>query len=266
MYLNYKKYGDAGEHLIILHGLFGMLDNWHSLATHFGNYFQVWAIDQRNHGKSPHSDDFNYDLLVQDLFDFCEQHEIKTANIIGHSMGGKVAMQFALEHPEKVTRLIVADVAPKNYSGKGHEILMEALMSLNLNRITRRSQAEEALMQEIPQESTRQFLLKNLTREGDSYSLKMNLPSLSKNYENITGPIDAKGVFEKQTLFIQGGESDYIQEEDKPYIMEHFPNAVFITIPGAGHWVHAEAPAKFFDVVMDFAGIEQRVPVNNTRR
>jgi esterase len=260
MILNYKKYGSAGEHMIILHGLFGMLDNWHSLATNFGNYFQVWAIDQRNHGKSPHTDDFDYDLLAGDLLDFCNQHDIGNANVIGHSMGGKVAMKFAVEHPERVARLIVADVAPKSYSGKGHEILMEALMSLNLNRITRRREAEEALMYEIPEESTRQFLLKNLTRDGAAYSLKMNLSSLSKNYEKITGSVDLNGVFEKDALFIMGQDSDYILEEDKPLILANFPNARFVTIKGAGHWVHAEAPAQFFNAVMDFVNINVERP------
>jgi esterase len=253
MTLNYKKYGDAGEHLIILHGLFGMLDNWHSLATRFGNNFQVWAIDQRNHGKSPHSDDFDYDLLVEDLFEFCTQQNINTANIIGHSMGGKVAMEFALVHPEKVLKLIVADVAPKSYSGQGHEILMEALMGLNLNRITRRSEADYALMQDVPNDNTRQFLLKNLTRrEGDGFALKMNIESLSKNYEKITGPIDTDGLFDGETLFIQGGESNYITEEDKPLILKAFPKARFVVIPKAGHWVHAEAPDQFYDAVMGF--------------
>lgn len=253
MLLNYKKYGNDGEHLIVLHGLFGMLDNWHSLANRFSSDFQVWTIDQRNHGKSPHSQDFDYDLLVEDLRDFCDQHNITSANLIGHSMGGKVVMQFALQHPGYVTKLIVADVAPKSYSGQGHEFLMEALMGLNLNRITRRSEADSALAHEIPDDSTRQFLLKNLTRkEGDGFGLKMNIESLSKNYEKITGSIRLEGEFDKDTLFIKGGDSNYITCEDEQAIRRHFPKAEFTEIPGAGHWVHAEAPGKFYDLVLDF--------------
>lgn len=252
MILNFKKYGETGPHLIILHGLFGMLDNWHTLAVKFGEHFQVWAIDQRNHGKSPHTDDISYPLLAEDLEEFYEQHSIPEAIILGHSMGGKTAMEFAIGHPEKVSKLIVVDIAPKAYTGKGHDLLIQALQDLELDNIKRRNDADEALKQSIPVESTRQFLLKNLTREGDKYVLKMNLESLAEHYDKLIGNIEATGVFNKQTLFIKGGNSDYIEDGDKPLILDQFPKAEFITIPGSGHWVHAEAPLEFYNVVMEF--------------
>jgi len=252
MILNYKKYGERGEHLIILHGLFGMLDNWHTLATRLGEKFQVWAIDQRNHGKSPHTDDISYPLLAQDLAEFYTQHNIKEANVIGHSMGGKTAMEFALRHPDNVSKLIIVDIAPKTYTGEGHYLLIQALKGLDLENIKRRNDADEALIQSIPVESTRQFLLKNLTREGDKYVLKMNLDSLANHYDKLIGNIEAQGVFNKDTLFIKGGNSEYILDKDKPVILKIFTKAEFITIPNSGHWVHAEAPVEFYNIVMEF--------------
>src|ERR1017187_7339441 len=252
MQLNYKKYGETGEHLIIIHGLFGMLDNWHSLAARFGGHFQVWTLDMRNHGKSPHTHDMSYELMTRDLDEFYTQYGIKEANLIGHSMGGKAAMLFALDYPAKVSKLVVVDIAPKNYPEGGHDELMTALMNLDLEHITKRSEADEALKKEIPSEPVRQFLLKNLTRENDKYAMKMNLDSLSKNYYKLADKISSNNIFEKNTLFIKGGNSDYILDTDKPAILKMFPKAEFITIPSAGHWVHAEAPGEFYEVVIEF--------------
>jgi len=252
MELNYKKYGETGQDLIILHGLFGMLDNWHTLAVRFGNDFQTWTIDQRNHGKSPHSDDIDYNILAEDIFDFCEQHDIKQPVVLGHSMGGKAAMQFALNYPDRISKLIVVDIAPKQYPADGHDVYIDALEELDLNKIKSRKDADEALMSKVPQEGVRQFLLKNLTREGDGYILKMNLESLAKNYPKLAANISITGQFEKDTLFINGGNSRYILENDKPNIQNIFPKAQFVTIPGVGHWVHAEAPDAFYEAVVKF--------------
>jgi|SRR6185437_6269585 len=252
MVLNYKKYGETGPHLIILHGLFGMLDNWHTLAVRFAGNFQVWTIDQRNHGKSPHSDDIDYNIMAKDLLDFCEQHQIEKPVVLGHSMGGKTAMQFALNYPEKISKLIVVDMAPKNYPPGGHDVYIDALQGLDLSKIKSRKDADEALQQKIPNEAVRQFLLKNLTREGDNYILKMNLDSLAKNYDKLAANIDIKGKFDKATLFISGGNSNYILESDMPDILKIFPKAQFVIIPGVGHWVHAEAPDVFYETVFKF--------------
>jgi len=255
MELNYKKYGESGPNLIILHGLFGMLDNWHSLAVRFGNEFQTWTIDQRNHGKSPHSEYINYNILAADLLDFCDQHFIKQPIILGHSMGGKAAMQFAMNYPEVISKLIVVDIAPKKYPENGHDVIIEALNALDLKSIKSRKDADEALKAKIPEEGVRQFLLKNLTREGDNYILKMNLPSLSHNYDKLSENIVVRMTFEKDSLFIRGAKSKYILDPDIPEILKAFPKAQFVTIPGAGHWVHAEAPDLFYDSVMKFLSI-----------
>ncbi len=256
MELNYKKYGETGPNLVILHGLFGMLDNWHSLAVRFGNDFQTWTTDQRNHGKSPHSEYIDYNILAADLLDFCDQHQIKQPIVLGHSMGGKAAMQFAMNYPDVISKLIVVDIAPKKYPEDGHDVYIDALEELDLTKIKSRKDADEALKPKIPQEYIRQFLLKNLSREGDRYILKMDLDSLSKNYSKLTANIEAKGKFEKDTLFINGEKSNYILDSDKPGILDLFPKVQFVTIPGVGHWVHAEAPDLFYEAVMKFLNLE----------
>lgn len=252
MELNYKKYGESGQDLIILHGLFGMLDNWHTLGVRFGKSFQTWTIDQRNHGKSPHTNDIDYYLLAKDLLEFCNQHQINEPVVLGHSMGGKAAMQFALNYPDRISKLIVVDIAPKSYPEDGHDVIIEALSSLDLTQIKSRKDADDVLSLKIPEEGVRQFLLKNLTREGDNYILKMNFDSLSKNYDKLSAYIDIKGKFDKDTLFIRGEKSKYILESDEPNILNIFPKAEFVTIPNAGHWVHAEAPDAFYEAVMKF--------------
>ncbi len=249
--LAFKKYGDHPRHLIILHGLFGTLDNWHTLATSFSEHFTVWAIDQRNHGKSPHSSLFDYFIMSKDLADFMDQHSIEKANIIGHSMGGKTAMQFSFDYPAKIEKLIIADIAPRAY-GASHNELIDALHSLDLSKITKRTDAEEMLSADIKSLGTRQFLLKNLTREGDSYKWKMNLPAITKNYDAIIGNVEEDKTYSGETLFIRGGNSDYINAEDEVQIKRQFPNSHIVTIPGIGHWVHAEAPKEFYDEVVKF--------------
>ena len=249
--LAYKKYGNHPRNLIILHGLFGTLDNWHTLATQFSASFTVWTIDQRNHGKSPHSDEFNYHVMSQDLADFMQQHSIEKADIIGHSMGGKTAMQFSFDFPEKISKLIIADISPRAY-GPSHNELIDALHDMDLSRITRRSDAEEMLSHKIKEPATIQFLLKNLTREENAYTWKMNLPAITKNYETIIGAVDDDKTFSGPTLFIRGGKSTYILAEDEAQIKKQFPNTEIKTIANSGHWVHAEAPKEFYEVVTDF--------------
>ncbi len=165
MKLHYKEYG-AGKPLIILHGFLGSLDNWHTLATRFGEHFRVFSIDQRNHGKSPHSDAHSMALMVADLHEFIAEHQLQRVSIIGHSMGGKVAMQFALAYPHLVENLAVADMAPRQYE-PGHEMVFKALFAVNLQQLTSRKDAEAAMLPYLPDMGTRQFLLKNLERKED---------------------------------------------------------------------------------------------------
>ncbi len=251
MQLNYKSTGQ-GEPLIILHGLFGMLDNWQSVARALENHFTLYLVDQRNHGKSPHLDEHSYKLMASDLREFMLQQAIPQSNLLGHSMGGKTAMQFALDYPEMVTKLIVVDMGIKQYEG-GHDTIFEALKSVELNTITNRQEADVQLSKYINSIGVKQFLLKNLTREPDgSYHWKFNLKALSENYDNILSSINSEIPFEGETLFIRGSLSDYIPDADWEAITKLFPMAKLETIQNAGHWVHADQPEALISAIRQF--------------
>ncbi len=253
MDLHYQSYGE-GYPLIILHGLFGSLTNWQSMSRELGELYKVFAVDQRNHGDSPHSDIFNYQVMVEDLKTFMQSHDLSSAYLLGHSMGGKAAMQFAATYPEKVDKLIVVDIVPKAYNPQ-HDEIFEALCSLDLQTFSSRKEIDAALAQKISNRAVRQFLLKNVARDDSgTFKWKMNLDAIYKNYDHISKGLETNRTFEKPTLFIKGEQSDYIQEEDTAIIKELFPHATIVTIDRVGHWVHAEAPAKFGRVVTDFLG------------
>lgn len=255
MYLNYQSYGKGGSSLIILHGLFGSLDNWHTLGKIFGEFFKVFTVDQRNHGRSPHSDIFNYAIMADDLKEFMQQQTLASTHLLGHSMGGKTAMQFAVTHPEKVDTLIVVDIAPRAYSPQ-HKEIFDALYSLDLRTFNTRKEVDEALARKLPGFSIRQFLLKNLARdESGGFRWKMNLDAIYRNYDELNKGLETDRRFEKPTLFIKGGNSDYIREGDIPLIKEIFPQVKIVTVSGAGHWVHAEALKEFCQIVLDFLGV-----------
>ncbi|TAK43495.1 MAG: alpha/beta fold hydrolase [Saprospiraceae bacterium] len=250
MELNYKEFGQ-GEPIIILHGLFGTLDNWQTIAKQLADEYSVFIIDQRNHGRSPHVDVHDYCHMVEDLREFMESHWIYNAHLIGHSMGGKTAMQFALEHPAMVNKLVVVDIAPKAYSS-AHSDIFEALMSLHPEKIKDRNEANELLSQKIDSEPVRQFLLKNLSRrKNGGYELKMNLPVLYEHYDDILAAVEGE-PFLKPTLFIRGGRSHHIEAGDGILIHQLFPDATIETIENAGHWVHAEQPAELLRLVREF--------------
>lgn len=251
MELNYKHLGE-GAPLIILHGLFGTLDNWQSIGKKLAEQFSVYLIDQRNHGRSPHVPVHDYPALAEDVCTFMAEQGLPSANLLGHSMGGKVAMEFSLQYPEMTDKLIVVDIAPKQYTG-GHEHIFQALMALDLSAIDERGEAEAALGRFIEEKGTLQFLLKNLSRNKDGhFEWKMNLPVLYRYYQEIMGPPVARGYFPGDTLFVRGGRSDYILDSDWPHMHACFPNAKLLTIPGAGHWVHADAPEALFVAVEAF--------------
>jgi len=253
MHLHFKQYGQ-GSPLLILHGFMGTLDNWHSLANQFGNTNLVYALDQRNHGKSAHSSRHTLALMVADVKLFIDTHQLQKVSIIGHSMGGKVAMQFALDYPNLVDKLIVVDIAPKQYQ-RGHDDVFKAIFSVDLVQIETRKQAEQMMEKYLPDFGTRQFLLKNLDRREDgTYAWKMNLQTLHADYDEIIKAVVSNGKFFGETLIIKGGNSRYITQEDEADFEELFPNNEIITIPGAGHWVHAEAPQAFFEAVTNFLG------------
>ncbi|TPE45230.1 alpha/beta fold hydrolase [Pontibacter mangrovi] len=252
MKLHYKEMGH-GQPLLILHGLFGTLDNWATLAKRLAEHYNVFLVDLRNHGRSPHSEDHNYDVMADDVLQLVDELGIPTPAIMGHSMGGKVAMQYALKYPTRLTRLIVVDIAPKAYPPH-HDEIIDALQSVDLSTATSRSEIDAQLAKSISEEEVRLFLMKNLYRKEDStFGWRMNLDALEKNYEHIAAAITADVPFKKHALFIKGGRSGYIKQEDIYGCIEHLFTLVEVeTIPEAGHWVHAEAPDKVYDLVTTF--------------
>lgn len=250
MKLHYKKMG-SGEPLIVLHGLMGMLDNWQTPAKTFAEHFEVFLIDQRNHGHSPHSDDFSYQLMMEDLLEFVEDHDIHQAHFLGHSMGGKTVMKFAQNYPDYVDKLIVADIAPRAYEVH-HQQILAGLLAVNLETTKSRKEAEQILSQYISEFGVKQFLLKNLYwKEKGKLAWRFNLETINKVIADIGEEIN-DAMFEGETLFIRGEISNYITDSDFDMIHTYFPSAKVTTIKNAGHWVHAEQPELFINEVIDF--------------
>ncbi|XLS29892.1 alpha/beta fold hydrolase [Flavobacteriaceae bacterium M23B6Z8] len=253
MALLHSKILGQGEPLIILHGFLGMSDNWKTLGNYYSEKgFEVHLVDQRNHGRSFHSDTFSYHLLSEDLKAYIDHHKLDEVYLIGHSMGGKTAMYFAQNFPKHVKKLIVADIAPRYYPVH-HQDILNGLNAVNLENMESRNDADDQLKKHITDFGIRQFLLKNLYRKTkDRFDWRMNLPVLSLLIEQVgeATPVDQK--FQGQTLFIKGGKSNYIREEDAALIQNLFPNAEVKTIESAGHWLHAEKPEEFLDISMQF--------------
>ena len=221
----------------------------------FAEHFTVFTVDQRNHGRSPHSEVFTYPAMVDDLAAFMDAHGLDTAHLLGHSMGGKTAMHFALTHPHRTDSLVVVDIAPKVYP-PAHTVIFDALRGLDLDAHRTRAAIDAALRPQIPVDAVRSFLLKNLRRDGDGgYAWKVSLENIYRNYTHLSGSLEADGLFEAPTLFVRGGASDYVADEDTELIISFFPEAEMATIDGAGHWVHAEKPQAFAEVVLDFWGV-----------
>lgn len=250
MELYYREFGQ-GKPVLILHGLFGFSDNWQTLAKALAEDYWVITPDLRNHGRSPHTSTHTYPAMAEDLRAFLDAHGIYSAAVIGHSMGGKAAMQLALNHPDRVEHLVVVDIAP-GAAARNHEGVFEALSSLNIRQLKTREEADAQLQQYIPEASVRQFLLKNLTRHPDgSFAWKMNLPVLWAHYADILAPVEGE-PFDKPTLFVRGGRSPYIQDSDLPLIRALFPQARVQTLEGAGHWVHADKPQELLALLRAF--------------
>jgi esterase len=251
MQLHFRQQGH-GFPLIILHGLFGSLDNWAFVSQQLSEYFQVFSVDQRNHGLSPHSSEMSYPVMAQDVNEFMDEHALPRTNLLGHSMGGKVAMQFALKYPQRVERLIIVDMAPRAYA-PAHESIFRALLALKMDAFQNRAQIEDALSVDIPELATRRFLLKGLTRNSaGTFEWKFNLKSLHEDYHFLNAATESNQPFFGPTLFIRGENSDYIREQDLAAIQNLFPASRLVTIPDASHWVHAEAPEKFQRAVTEF--------------
>lgn len=249
----HSKIVGEGKPLLILHGFFGMGDNWKSLANKFAtDGFQVHLIDQRNHGRSFHTDEFNYDLLVEDLYNYIEFHQLKSVNLLGHSMGGKTVMFFAVAYPELVDKLLVADISPKSYPPH-HQDIIKALNTIDFSVQSTRKTIDAKLGELIPEMGVRQFLLKNTYwKTKEQLAFRFNLTSLTHNYDEIIKELPSFTTFEGNTLFLRGGKSGYITIEDEPLIKAHFPKATIKTVPNAGHWLHAENPTDFYKEVITF--------------
>jgi esterase len=242
-----------GFPLLIIHGFMGMSDNWKSFAPQYASLgYQVHLLDLRNHGRSFHADAFNYEVMMQDVIAYANDHQLKSFDIIGHSMGGKVAMLLAVRHPERVRKLIVADIGPKYYAPH-HQDILAGLNAVDFSLQPDRAQVEEMLFPFIPDFGTRQFLMKNLYwKTPGQLDFRFNLKVFNEKIQEVGAALPEHTVFNHPTLFLRGGNSRYIIESDWEGIQRHFPQAVLDTIPNVGHWLHAENPKAFFEITARF--------------
>ena len=253
MILHSKIVGEGNKTIVILHGLFGSGDNWKTYANKLASKgFCVHLIDQRNHGRSFHTNDFNYELLVMDLKKYLDHNNINDCILMGHSMGGKTAMNFALKHSEYISNLIVIDIAPKYYPVH-HDKIIEALISLDLDQISTRKEADQKLTNYIDDSVLKNFLLKNLYWVNRTkLDFRFNLLSLKKNISSIGERVNNNNKFLSKTMFLKGEYSNYIEQKDSIEIIMLFPEASIITIPKSNHWLHVDNPDHFFSTIMEF--------------
>lgn len=253
--LNHKSYGEGPTTLVILHGLFGMLDNWQTLARQWAAHRRVILLDLRNHGRSPHHEGMDYEMMAADVAATLEELSIDRCELLGHSMGGKVAMRVALDYPDLVDKLIIVDMAPRAYR-PGHDDVFAALAALDPASVGDRKDATGRMEAHVTDPGVRLFLLKNLARNpAGGFRWRMNLPGIRAAYPALIGPVGAVGETSNITaLFVRGAKSGYVTEADYPAINQLFPKAAVVTVPDAGHWVHAENPAGLTEVVGPFLG------------
>ena len=251
MKLFYRQTGESGTPIIILHGLFGSSDNWLTHGKILGEKFRVYMLDARNHGQSPRSDVFDYNSMAADLKEFMDEYSIINPILIGHSMGGKTVMQFSMNYPDSFSKMIVVDIAPKFYPVH-HTMILQGLASIDLKTLKSRTEANDLLKRFEENEGVRQFLLKNLWRnpeKNNEFDWRINVPIITKNIDVIGFELSNEKAVAKPVLFIRGSESNYIQPEDERKIWELFPDYELVTIEGAGHWVQADKPTEFLNVI-----------------
>jgi len=240
-----------GEPVVLIHGLFGSLENLGLLARELAQSYQVVAVDLRNHGRSPRAATMSYEQMADDLLDTLDHLQLEQVALVGHSMGGKVAMRSALRDPARITRLVVADISPTRYA-PSHQSVFAGLRAVPLAQIQDRRQADQFMSRHIAEPGVRQFLLKSLTRDQDSFAWRFDIEALWQNYEQILDWPESEAQFERPTLFLKGGRSDYIQESHRPGVLRHFPNARARVMADCGHWLHAEQPTQFNRHVLTF--------------
>jgi esterase len=260
MQLNFRHYPGPGNALLILHGLFGNLANWNWQSQEFCRHFSVYALDMRNHGSSPHNNYMNYPAMANDVLEFLDNQEIARCDLIGHSMGGKIAMQITLSNPDRVDRLVVADIAPVAYpAGKGgHDEVFDGLEAVDLATVTSRREAEQSMKAHIREEAVRQFLLANLLKDDNGNMVwRFNLTALKANYDALRENVEVNAPCDKPVLFVKGQLSNYIQERHRGEMLRIFPHSEIVEVEGAGHWLHAEKAQAFNTAVKDFLLVER---------
>jgi len=252
MELYYQKLGDNGKIIIIIHGLFGSSDNWLSIGKALAETYQVYLIDQRNHGKSPHSPLWNYPIMAEDLHEFIQSHQLNNPILLGHSMGGKTAMEFVFSYPDIAQKLIVADIAPKAYP-LHHQQILAGLQAINFDTLQSRKEADELLATYISEYGIRAFLLKNLYKnEQEKWAWRINLSVIVAQIANVGESFSTDKTYDAPSLFVRGALSNYIKDEDFEEIFRYFPAARIETMQEAGHWLHAEKPQAFLEIVRNF--------------
>ncbi len=255
MQLFHREFGNKGPILIILHGLYGASDNWVSIARQLEQDYRIYLLDQRNHGHSPHSDVHNYESMADDLLEFFNDKGIDRAHLMGHSMGGKTVMRFALQHPERINKLVVLDIAPKSYAAfsnyaqitNNHQTIIDSMLDVDFTSIKSRRDIDQQLDSTLPDKKLRQFLLKNIERrKDDTYYWRLNLPVIKSTLAQIMDGFSELNPDEHHvkipSIFIRGEKSGYVMDEDTLIMRKYFKDAEMVSIPNAGHWLHAEQP------------------------
>ena len=249
--LNYQQLGQ-GEHLLLIHGLFGSLENLNMVAKSLSQNYCVTSVDVRNHGNSFHAEGMSYAALAQDIINLLDHLDINSCHILGHSMGGKIAMQIALSHSNRVNKLIIADIAPAEYPAH-HLSIIAGLQAMDLAKAENRKDLDSQLAKYVDNMGVRQFLLRNVVRDSQNqFKFKCNINNIEQGYSDVMQQVESENNFVSETLFIKGGNSDYILPEHQSSILSLFPSAKAKIIQGAGHWLHAEKTAAFNRTVADF--------------
>lgn len=253
MQLHFRQYGE-GQPMIIIHGLYGISDNWVNHARILAENYKVYIPDMRNHGQSGHSNFFNYEVMAEDITEFIEQHEIENPVIMGHSMGGKIAMKFAFDNPDLVQKLIVIDMSMRQYNLRAfHSKIINAMLDIDFSKVKSRKEVDDYLAKTIEDARIRLFIMKNLYwTERKTLSWRLNLKAIIDNIDAIFEGISSQQSFNKPSLFIRGQKSDYVRDEDFDLIKKQFTNSELKTIPNAGHWVQADEPELFIKILKDF--------------
>lgn len=255
MRLHHGVVGDGDERVVFIHGLFGQGKNFTSVAAAIGDVATSWLVDQPNHGKSPWTVEFSLDEQAELVADWMRETLPGPATVVGHSLGGKLGMRLALRHPDLVSRLMVVDTSPsRNQATSQFADLVSAMRGLDVSAVTSRSDADKQLARQIPDAGVRGFLLQNLRRHSGNWSWNANLDLLGDNLHVVAGWPTLDVTWDGPTWWVIGGQSDYVQPEDVEAMQQLFPRVVSVTLKRAGHWVHADEPQAFTEILRKFLG------------